>query len=342
MNPAQSLPPSRNSGRLGVSISCTTYNQEGYIAQALESFLAQQTNFPIEILVHDDASTDGTAAVVREYERNHPHVVRPLYQTENQYSKGVKITPLNTTRARYKYVALCEGDDYWTDPSKLQRQVDLLEGRPCHSLCIHRAVRVKDSGTFIDYVRPFKGDRITDTSEVISHVLNAFATNSMVFPTRLLATLPPYYFSSPVGDWPLILYLSTVGPISYIDEPMSAYRVFAKNSWTARLSQDVQKQIAHWVKMISFLGDFDKSTGRQYSRQLARHRRLFESKLHRLVTQSSAQFDREQRRALQEFYNSLGARSRLTLAMRTHAPRAFDVLARAKLLAGASSSAACR
>ena len=102
-----------------VTISCITYNHEKFIAQAIEGFLMQKTNFEIEILIHDDASTDNTASIIREYEKNDSRI-KVIYQSENQFSKGVKpslkfLWPI----ARGKYIALCEGDDYWTDPYKL-------------------------------------------------------------------------------------------------------------------------------------------------------------------------------------------------------------------------------
>lgn len=111
-----------------VSICCITYNHEPYIRQCLDGFMMQKTTFPFEVLIHDDASTDGTADIIREYEIKYPDIVKPIYQKENQYSKGIAISrTYNYPRAKGKYIALCEGDDYWIDPLKLQKQVDFLE-----------------------------------------------------------------------------------------------------------------------------------------------------------------------------------------------------------------------
>lgn len=122
-----------------VSICCTTYNHARFIRQCMDGFLQQKTNFPIEVLIHDDASTDGTQDIIREYEKKYPNIVKPIYQKENQYSKGVKVSLVyNYSRARGKYIALCEGDDYWTDPYKLQKQVDFLESHPDYVMCSHR------------------------------------------------------------------------------------------------------------------------------------------------------------------------------------------------------------
>lgn len=113
-----------------VSICCITYNHENYIEKALNGFLMQETDFPFEIVIHDDASTDNTANIIKDYEKNYPDLFRPIYQMKNQKSKYKSgMNPrFNYSRAKGKYIALCDGDDYWTDPLKLQKQVDFLEG----------------------------------------------------------------------------------------------------------------------------------------------------------------------------------------------------------------------
>ena len=114
-----------------VSIHCLVYNHEPYLRNAIEGFLVQETTFPFEILIHDDASTDNSATIIKEYAAKYPDLIKPLYQKENQYSKGVDITyDFQISRALGKYIAICEGDDYWTDPKKLQKQVDFLENNP--------------------------------------------------------------------------------------------------------------------------------------------------------------------------------------------------------------------
>ena len=104
-----------------VSICCITYNHEKFIKDAIEGFLMQKTDFPIEILIHDDASTDGTTEIIKKYEKEYPDLIHAVYQTENQYSQGKKVFPILANQASGKYIALCEGDDYWTDPLKLQK-----------------------------------------------------------------------------------------------------------------------------------------------------------------------------------------------------------------------------
>jgi glycosyltransferase involved in cell wall biosynthesis len=134
-----------------VSICCTTYNHEKYIRDAIEGFLMQKTTFPVEILIHDDASTDKTAQIVKEYAENHSDLIITIFQTENQYSQGIKPWPnFVFPRARGKYIALCEGDDYWTDPLKLQKQVDFLEEYTEYNICFHNVkVYIENENRFV-------------------------------------------------------------------------------------------------------------------------------------------------------------------------------------------------
>ena len=129
-----------------VSISCLTYNHESYIRQCLDGFLMQKCNFKYEILIHDDASTDDTQEIINEYAAKYPEIIKPYFQKENQYSKGVRgmNQKFNYPRAKGKYIALCEGDDYWTDPLKLQKQVDFLEISPEYSMVFSNAKIERD------------------------------------------------------------------------------------------------------------------------------------------------------------------------------------------------------
>ncbi len=139
-----------------VTVKCTAYNHERYIRDALDGFVMQQTNFRFEVLVHDDASTDNTAYIIREYAEKYPNIIIPIYEKENQYSKGKGDVPrIMNAAIRGKYVAICEGDDYWTDPLKLQKQVDFLESHPNYSMCFH-SVDIKDEGDVKFSEKPFQ------------------------------------------------------------------------------------------------------------------------------------------------------------------------------------------
>ena len=126
-----------------VTIRCITYNHEPYIRQCLDGFIMQKTNFRFEAIVHDDASTDGTADIIREYAEKYPEIIKPILQNENQYSKrDGSIRRILNENTHGKYVALCEGDDYWIDPLKLQKQVDFMEKHEDYSMCFHNAYEI--------------------------------------------------------------------------------------------------------------------------------------------------------------------------------------------------------
>ena len=138
-----------------VSIVCITYNQSGYIRDALDSFLSQKTTFEYEILVHDDASDDGTAEIIKEYEEKYPDKITAVLQKENQYSKGVKVaTTYLYPIVKGKYVAFCEGDDYWVDDLKLQKQFDYMEKHNECSMCMHNGLNVSKDRKTIFYSKP--------------------------------------------------------------------------------------------------------------------------------------------------------------------------------------------
>ena len=148
-----------------VSISCITYNHAPYIRQCLDGFMMQKTDFAFEVLIHDDASTDGTAEIIKEYEAKYPNIIKPIYEEENQWIKGRRGSVVfNFPRAKGKYIALCEGDDYWTDPLKLQKQVDFLESNDNYSICGHRFLAYDETAKrYYDYDTGINGTyQLTD------------------------------------------------------------------------------------------------------------------------------------------------------------------------------------
>ncbi len=133
-----------------VSICCVTFNHAEYIQTAIEGFLMQKTDFPIEILIHDDASTDGTAEIINEYERKHPDIIKPILQKENQFFQGRSISPIyQFPRAKGKYIAICEGDDYWIEHDKLARQAEFLEKNPDYALVASDMILVDNNGNVL-------------------------------------------------------------------------------------------------------------------------------------------------------------------------------------------------
>ena len=222
-----------------VSICCITYNQAAYIRDALEGFVNQETDFPYEVLIHDDASTDGTAQIIQEYADRYPERIFPILQTENQYSKGLTNVSgtFNFPRARGRYIAMCEGDDYWTDTKKLQKQVDYLEANPGCSLCFHSAkVEVQGKALTEHDMRPYKGSRMISPEEIIDKT-SGYPTASLMFYREMVDALTDFYNPAPIADIPLQLLAANRGWAWYMDEPMCVYRLGGAASWTTLIDR---------------------------------------------------------------------------------------------------------
>lgn len=257
-------------GEITVSIICNTYNHENYIRRALDGFVMQKTNFAFEVLIHDDASTDKTAEIIKEYEAKYPEIIKPIYQTENQYSKGVKISvTYHIPRIKGRYVAFCEGDDYWIDPLKLQKQYDAMELHPEVDMCAHSAVCVNAvSEKQVSVISPKSQSGILTTEEVIMGEGGFIATNSLFYRTSLYDNQP--LFRNVLSlDYTLQILGSLRGGILYLNEYMSAYRVLAPQSWTVRMRYDTEKRKIFCEKKRQMLLQLDLDTDGKYSDTIA-------------------------------------------------------------------------
>lgn len=235
-----------------LSIFCITYNHAAYIDDAIKGFLQQQTNFPIEIVIHDDASTDGTDEIIREYERQYPDLFFPIYEKENQYSKGVRFDrDIIMPKIRGKYVAFCEGDDYWTNPHKLQKQVDYLEKHPECSASVHTANVIYEDRLLYTNMRAEAECDFSAKDVILGRGMLA-ATASIVCRTRYAREFPSYRLLTTTGDFSLMLLLGDRGLIHYFPEVMSVYRWQNPGSWSARHQQDKGKMMAHFKDMLEW------------------------------------------------------------------------------------------
>ena len=243
-----------------VSILCTAYNHEEYIRQTLESFVMQKTNFPFEVLVNDDCSTDGTAAIIREMEAKYPHIIRAFYQEKNLFSQGVDIkVEVFLPNARGKYMAYCEGDDYWPDLEKLQLQFDFMEAHPEYSACVHNTMLHYCAGDQPDrlLLRNRSGDEDVRIEDVAKGVSYAFHTSSLFARSDLFSHPPAFAdISNEAGfdDHPVALGLLFEGPIRYLDRCMSVYRINSgATSWSIGVDHQYPKLRAYTAAEVAML-----------------------------------------------------------------------------------------
>lgn len=255
-----------------VSIVCLTFNHEKYIADAIESFLMQKVDFPIEIIIHDDASTDNTADIIRVYESRYPNLIKPIYQKENQHSKKVKIgSTFIFPLVRGKYVATCEGDDFWNNPEKLQKQVDFLESNANHVMCFHAVAVIDTNKNFLGRYWGFygKGSReytIKDTVKAGTVHVSSRLIRSKYYKQKR----PGWMSNATHGDYAFALFLSTEGKVYYIDEVMSSYRTEVEGSKITNFkhSYTAEKEIQYLQNRIETLNMADKYYKYRYHNEI--------------------------------------------------------------------------
>jgi glycosyltransferase involved in cell wall biosynthesis len=262
-----------------LSICCITYNHEPFIRQAIEGFLMQKTDFQIEILIHDDASTDGTAEIVREYEKKYPELIFPIYQADNQYSKGINIGGINRSRARGKYIALCEGDDYWTDPLKLQKQVDFLEKNEKYVLCFHKAiVRNERINPVSEQIQSLDFKNINIDLKFILTIWH-IPTASIVF--RRIEELPSPEWLKNVWsrDIALVALLYKYGKIGYYDAVMSVYRLHPGGVTVNHRGRGMIKQRMILYRNLDAYFDYKYREDIRYAKKYIRHKYSIKAKI---------------------------------------------------------------
>ena len=267
--------------QIAVSVYCLTYNHEKYIRKTLDGFVMQKTSFPFEVIVHDDASTDNTAAIVKEYEEKYPNIIKGIYQKENQKSQGVNIYLKHILPIiRGKYVATCEGDDFWINENKLQIQFDAMEEHPECSLCVCKVLTCNEDES--PNIKTFPNSRFgligeggikLSENKVLELLWEdgeyPFQTSSYFF--RQSSLLPPDHELKKllVRDRGRLRELFLSGDFYYIYEPMSTYRLFSIGSWSSGLvnagNPGMEKSLVENIQME--LG-FDKYTEGRYQKSI--------------------------------------------------------------------------
>ncbi len=254
-----------------VSVLMLAYNHERYIKKALESVLNQKTNFKFEILIHDDASPDGTADIIREYENKYPDIIKPVYQTENQYSKGVKIQKTYLyPRVIGKYVAFMECDDYWTDENKLQKQVDFLESHPEIFSVAHKNMIVDKDDNCIGYShKNMELDRYFDKKDAMKYMGGIFHPASIMYRSWLVRS--EHYLKGSdkcciiEGHVFSIFYFASLSNIYVMNDCMSAWRCVIEAESTSYSSRYLQHRITYGNKMLNAFCQYRELFGNIYN-----------------------------------------------------------------------------
>lgn len=311
--------------QIAVSVICNVYNHEKYIRDALNGFVMQKTNFPFEVLIHDDASTDHSADIIREYEAKYPEIIKPIYQTVNQYSQGISIgKTYQWPRAQGKYIALCEGDDYWTDPQKLQKQFDAMEAHPEVDICAHAVEqRMADTGEFVRLIAPKAGSTIIGVEDVIRGEGGYVATNSLFYRQEINQTIPQFRRQMAL-DYTLQIHGSLRGGMLYLKDCMAVYRWMAPGSWTARVQMNDTKRLAFNEKKQAMLKQLDLDTEGKYTQVI--RKRILENEYEEFVRQH--QWRSATQSKYKEFFSRLPAKDRFKARIEATFPWSYELKAR--------------
>ncbi len=256
-----------------VIIRCLVYNHEPYLRDCLEGFVMQKTNFPFKAVVHDDCSTDGSAAIIREYAEKYPHIIEPIYETENQYSKGdgsIRRIMNAATLGRSPYIAYCEGDDYWIDPLKLQKQVDYMDAHPeCSMVCTNVELSTP-CGIIRDMDKKSKGwfyhstDRVLTVDDMIN---NCGYTCTLVLRSDIYSEYPEVCKRCITGDYALQIFASLKGDVYCLADKTSVYRYQSQNSYTSNYkSLSISSKIRVQMSIIKMLDGLNKYSNFKYKK----------------------------------------------------------------------------
>lgn len=262
-----------------VTIWCLAYNHEKYIRSALDGFIMQKTNFKFEVIVHDDASTDNTVNIIREYERKYPDIIKPIFQTVNQEKLKVdKMSKFLIPNAKGKYIAFCEGDDFWSDENKLQLQYDYMESHSDVELCVNKVQYLNEDGSKTNKTLPknnlFSKSKFFDNQTFAKLLFlkksYPFHTSSFFIRKDLISSKEYKQLIGHFNGDLRILYTSLLrGNAYYIDKIMSNRRLFTIGNYNSRFNAlSVEKKRERFINNVKSTIYLDKISNYKYHKMI--------------------------------------------------------------------------
>lgn len=250
-----------------ITVIIMTYNQKDYIAKAIDSILSQDIDVDFDILVHDDCSDDGTYQIILDKQKEYPNKIRIIRQESRKFlidGFNMMIYKYVVPHIESKYVAYCDGDDYWCDNSKLFKQYDFMEKHPEYSMCFHSAYQLKRDGDMSSkwFIKD-EGD--IDMSNLINDKPGIeIATSSIFLKSEVFKDFSEWRKAYPVEDVPMYITAALYGKIHRLKDIMCVYRQFASGSWSSQNIENVQRKIDHLEKSKAAIIFFDEQTDKQY------------------------------------------------------------------------------
>ena len=249
-----------------VSICMLTYNHERHIRDAINGVLIQETNFSFELIIGDDSSTDKTSEICQEYAKKFPEIIK--YSPSNRNLGMIKnfLRVLNSCLG--KYIAFCEGDDYWIDPFKLQKQVDFMETNSSCSLSFHSTILYDEIQNQKKIIKPNNVKSLYTLDEILKEKWVQM-TCSLMIKRDIIKSLPDWFNLSPIGDLPLRLISGSYGNIGYIDDVMAVYRKYSLNSWSTQ-PRDYFWSTRWREGMIKMYINFNQYSNNRYASKISK------------------------------------------------------------------------
>ncbi|EKQ56940.1 MULTISPECIES: glycosyltransferase family 2 protein [unclassified Clostridium] len=305
-----------------VSINCITYNHEKYIGDALEGFLNQKTDFEYEIIIGEDCSTDNTREIIRDYMKKHPEKIRLITSEKNVGMANNEKRVYEASRG--KYIAECEGDDFWIDPYKLQKQIDYMERNPGCTLCFHNAYKINTKRNIIGTMISKEMDsKELDCGEIAK--LGFIPTASRVYLKNAMKNPPYWYETAVVGDLPSQLIITSKGYAHYMKDIMSVYRVGVENSATFNLFyrlNDEERIVKNQEELISILDNFNIYSQFKYSKKIKERKKLYEYQLYFI----KGDIKKLKQPKYKEFYKKLGIKAKIGIYVKSFNPKMYKVV----------------
>ena len=312
-----------------ITVIVMTYNQKQYISKALDSILVQKGDIDFDIIIHDDCSSDGTLELIREYQKNNPNKITIIEEKERRFiEEGFNMMIYNhvVPFIDSKYVAYCDGDDYWCDDYKLQKQLAFMEAHPDYSMCFHCSYQLKNdvdlsSKWFVDD----EGD--IDMSFIISDVPGIkIATSSLFVRSDVFKDFPNWRKLYPVEDIPLYMNAAMNGKIHRLSDLMCVYRQFAVGSWSSQNKDNIQRTIDHLEKMKAAINCFNEQTGGVYQQLVSKQVLSFEFRIALLKKDYKTIFLKKYK----HLYKRLSKKERVSLKLQYRLPHLYNLIHRKK------------
>ena len=302
-----------------------TYNQKEYISKALDSILSQKVGIDFSILIHDDCSNDGTYEILLDYQKRYPKKIQIIHQETRKFLKdgfNLMIYKYVVPHINSKYVAYCDGDDYWCDDSKLQKQLDFMKSHPDYSLCYHSAYQMKNDGE-ISSKWFFSEDKDIDMSELVNDKPGIrIATSSIFLKKEIFVDFPEWRKQFPVEDVPMYMMAAMYGKIHCMHDIMCVYRQFASGSWTSQNKNNLERKLKHLIGIKEATIIFNEWSNHKYEDLVASQIKGCNFRIALLTNDYEVIFDKTNKHLLKR----LPFKDRLSLKLKYRHPRLYNLL----------------